>query len=113
MFFIGNCAFIWNSKKQDVMALSNTKVKYITVSECTTQVVWLRKLLEEFDHLQIGATKVYCDNNSAIAIAKNMVFHEKCKHIHIRYYFIQELIMTSSYCIIKVKIKLLISSPKH
>ena len=33
---------------------------------------------------------MYCDNKSAIAIAKNSVSHERSKDISIKYHFIQE-----------------------
>jgi hypothetical protein len=32
---------------------------------------------------------LYCDNHSAIHIAKNSTFHSKTKHIQLRYHFIQ------------------------
>ena len=35
-------------------------------------------------------TVLYCDNKSAIAIAKNPVSHERSKHISIKYHFIRE-----------------------
>ena len=35
-------------------------------------------------------TKVLTENQSAITIAKNPVFHTRMKHINIQYYFIHE-----------------------
>ena len=35
---------------------------------------------------------LYCDNNSAIALSKNPVFHGSSKHIRIKYHYIQDLI---------------------
>ena len=39
---------------------------------------------------QKEATKIYCDSKSAIAMAKNPVFHSRTKHISIKYHFIRE-----------------------
>ena len=33
---------------------------------------------------------IYCDNESAISIAKNQVMHCKMKHIQIKYHFLRE-----------------------
>ena len=35
---------------------------------------------------------LYVDNNSAIELMKNPVFHERSKHIDIRYHFIRECV---------------------
>jgi hypothetical protein len=37
-------------------------------------------------------TIIFCDNNSAIALPKNLVFHKKNKHIDTSFHFIQELV---------------------
>lgn len=41
--------------------------------------------------MQDEATIIFCDNYSTIAIAKNSIFHDKTKHINIRYHFIREV----------------------
>lgn len=47
------------------------------------EVTWLFNLLTE-RHFQIPRPIVlYCDNNSAIQIAENPVFHERTKHIEL------------------------------
>lgn len=35
---------------------------------------------------------IYCDNQSYVKLLENLVFHEKLKHIDIRYYFIQDMV---------------------
>ena len=39
---------------------------------------------------QEDPTKIYIDNQSAIALAKNPVYHERSKHIDTRHHFIRE-----------------------
>lgn len=38
------------------------------------------------------STRLWCDNQSAIAVAKNPAHHGRTKHIDVRYHFIRELI---------------------
>ena len=47
-------------------------------------------MLRELMHEQAGPTKLMCDNKSAIALAKNLVFHGRSKHIDIKYHYIRE-----------------------
>ena len=42
--------------------------------------------------LQDEATKIFVDNKSTLALAKNPVFPDRSKHIDTRYHFIQECI---------------------
>jgi len=47
--------------------------------------------LEELDLKQEDYV-LYSDNQSAIDLAKNPVYHVKTKHIDVRYYFIRQLL---------------------
>ena len=41
---------------------------------------------------QEDATEIFVDNKSAIALAKNLVYHDRTKHIDTRYHFIRECV---------------------
>ena len=36
---------------------------------------------------------IYCDNTTAVAVAKNPKYHGKTKHINMRYHYIREAII--------------------
>lgn len=40
VFMLGSSAITWGSKKQDIMALSTTKAKYIAATSAACQTVW-------------------------------------------------------------------------
>ena len=67
------------------MALSTIEAEYIAAYATSGKVVWLWNMLEGLFDLQLEATCIYCDNQSCIKISKNLVFHDKYKHIEIRY----------------------------
>ncbi|CAM8915543.1 unnamed protein product [Rhodiola kirilowii] len=91
-FYLGDGVVSWSSKKQQVVALSTAEAEYIAVTTAACQAVWLRRILEDLKHKQEGPMKIMCDNKSAIALAKNPVFHGRSKHIGIRYHYIRELV---------------------
>ncbi|XP_030448469.1 uncharacterized mitochondrial protein AtMg00810-like [Syzygium oleosum] len=92
VFSLGNGIFSWFSKKQQVVALSSAEAKYIAEAYCATQAIWLHLMFAELRHKQKHPTMINCDNKSAIALAKNLVFHGRSKHIDIKYHFIRDLV---------------------
>ncbi|KAI5311342.1 hypothetical protein L3X38_000007 [Prunus dulcis] len=91
-FSFGSGAFSCASVKQHSVALSTTEAEYVSAAEATSQAIWLRFVLEDFGEEQTTATTVFCDNTSAIAMAKNPVFHQRSKHIKRKFHFIREAI---------------------
>ena len=48
----------------------------------TNEITWLTKLLKDFE-VSLPSAMVYCDNQAAIHIATNPLFHERSKHMEI------------------------------
>ncbi|KAJ7962054.1 Retrovirus-related Pol polyprotein from transposon TNT 1-94 [Quillaja saponaria] len=92
VFFRGNNAISWVSKKQPIVTLSTCEAEYVAATSCTCHAIWLRRLLKELQEPQKEATQIFVDNKSALALAKNPVFHDRSKHIDTRYHFIRECI---------------------
>ncbi|PKU66248.1 Retrovirus-related Pol polyprotein from transposon TNT 1-94 [Dendrobium catenatum] len=88
--FLGPNLISWTVKKQVTVAKSSTEAEYRSLSAATSDVIWLRRLAEEFDLPQTTPTLIHCGNTSAIALAKNPVFHARTKHIEIDYHFIRQ-----------------------
>src|SRR5438046_2060407 len=76
---INNGAVAWKSELQCTVALSTMEVEYMTLTEATKELIWIRKLLAELGYSNGNATttstELYFDNQSAIALAKNLVSH--------------------------------------
>jgi hypothetical protein len=54
--------------------------------------LWLRQILSEFGFQQQHLTSLWCDNQSAIKLAKDLVQHQRSKHIELHMHFIRKLI---------------------
>ncbi|KAJ1270390.1 hypothetical protein BS78_06G049100 [Paspalum vaginatum] len=74
---------------QRVVALSSCEARYIAATTAATQAIWLARLLGELLGREPEAVELKVDSKSALALAKNPVFHERSNHIHIRYHFIR------------------------
>ena len=88
-FLLSSSSISWRSKKQTFVARSSTKVEYHALVDTTSELPWLRWLLNDLGVSTSSTTPLYCDNQSAIHIAHNDVFHERTKHIEIDCHFIR------------------------
>ncbi|KAK5776596.1 hypothetical protein PVK06_044556 [Gossypium arboreum] len=89
-FTLSSRVFCWSSKKQQTVALSTAEAEYIAAAAAVNQAIWLRKLLCDLNEEQIESNEIRIDNQSAVAIAKNPVFHGKTKHFKIKFHFVRE-----------------------
>ncbi|GJV16293.1 hypothetical protein Tco_1361616 [Tanacetum coccineum] len=79
----------WQCKKQTIMANSTTKAEYVLAANCCGQLVWIQNQMMDYG-FNFMNTKIHIDNESAICIVKNHVYHSRTKHIKIRHHFIRD-----------------------
>jgi hypothetical protein len=91
-FSLGSTLTLWQSRKQSSIALSTAEAEYIAACSASCEAIWLRKLLTSLFDLEMEATMILCDNQSCIKITENPVFHDKTKHIEIRYNYIRDMV---------------------
>lgn len=80
----------WASRHQTCVALSTTEAEFVAGCEAAKEAVWISRLLEEIDLGTYGTIPIHCDNQGAIRLIHNPEFHQRTKHIEIKYYFIRE-----------------------
>jgi hypothetical protein len=87
--FLGRSLVSWASKKQNSVALSTAKAKYIAAGHCCAQLLWMRQTLKNYGY-KLSKLPLLCDNESAILMANNPIEHSRIKHIDIRYHFMRD-----------------------
>ena len=79
----------WSSRKQSSVAQSTAESEYVAAASCCSQILWLLSTLKDYG-LTFKKVPLFCDNTSAINIAKNPVQHSRTKHIDIRFHFLRD-----------------------
>ena len=80
----------WASKQQSCTSLSTTEAEFVAASEASKEAIWLMRLVNEILGKETAPISLLCDNQSAIRLVCNPEFHQRTKHIDVKYYFIRE-----------------------
>ncbi|XP_031249592.1 secreted RxLR effector protein 161-like [Pistacia vera] len=94
--FIGGNLVQWSSKKQKLVSLSSTEAEYRSLSQVSTELVWIINLFEEIGLVLNNCPVLWCDNMSAGALSSNPVFHARTKHIEIDVHYVRDLVANKS-----------------
>jgi hypothetical protein len=90
VYMLANGPVAWRSKLQGPVTRSTAEAEYVEAANATSDAVWLRTMMKDLGFEQKGKTIIYEDNQSAIAISKNPVKHERTKHVDIAFHFVRQ-----------------------
>ena len=74
------------------MALSTTEEDNVVSCSTSCEEVWLLKLMSDLFDLQLDVTCIFYDNQGCVKLSKNLVFHDKSKHIEIKFHYIRDMV---------------------
>ena len=94
IFMMNGGAISWKSSKQSTVADSTTEAEYIAASDAAKEAVWIKKFITELGVVPSisGPIELLCDNNGAIAQAREPRSHQRSKHILRRFHLIRDII---------------------
>lgn len=81
----------WKSKKQATVALSSCEAEYVALSNCVTECIFIKQLLENLLDFNIKPIVIYEDNMSCIKVSTTLET-KRSKHIDIRHHFVRDCI---------------------
>nr|CAD1824666.1 unnamed protein product [Ananas comosus var. bracteatus] len=87
---LGDNLVTWKSKKQNVVSRSSAEVEYRAMASTACELVWLKALPKDMGFNHDGPIQMKCDNQAAIHISTNPIFHERTKHIEVDCHFVRE-----------------------
>ncbi|XP_071695682.1 secreted RxLR effector protein 161-like [Rutidosis leptorrhynchoides] len=104
VFILNGGAITWKSSKQKVVAQSTTEAEYIAASEATQEAAWMKKFITDLRVMPSieDPIEIFCDNNGAIAQAKEPRSHHSTKRILRRFHYIRHIVKNGDVCISKV-----------
>ncbi|MEM7061309.1 MAG: Ty1/Copia family ribonuclease HI [Pseudomonadota bacterium] len=88
---IGESLVSWKSKQQASATLSSTEAEYVAMSQCATEMVFIRNLLRDMKYGDVKMV-MHEDNAGALFLAKNMAVGQRTKHVDTRCHYVRELV---------------------
>ena len=82
----------WSTRKQGSVALSTAEEEYIFASDASREAMWLRKVLSDLFDYGLDPIVIHFDNQSRVKLLENHVFHDRSKHIEIRYHYVWDMV---------------------
>ena len=76
---------------QRQVSLSTTHAELICACECAKSIEWIRGFVEELGLIINQPTTLYQDNNGALELCKNPVYHFRTRHFRVAQHYIREL----------------------
>ncbi|XP_058101124.1 secreted RxLR effector protein 161-like [Magnolia sinica] len=93
VFNYGSGAISWCSKRQPIVSLSTTEAEYRAMAMAAQESTWLIQLMRDLHQPDDYPMILRCDNQSAIYLAENSVFHTRTKHVEVHYHFVREKVL--------------------
>lgn len=90
VFKSSGAAISWKSQKQTCVALSTAESEYVALSAASQEALWLKRLIGEITGEDTRPMELMEDNQSAICMATNPVFHGRTKHVELKYHFVRD-----------------------
>jgi len=75
------------------VARSSAEAEYRAMAQAAAEITWLTSLLQELGVTHLKPVTLHCDNQSALHIPRNPVFHERTKHIEVDCHFTRDKVM--------------------
>ncbi|XP_074277096.1 secreted RxLR effector protein 161-like [Silene latifolia] len=93
---LGGAPVSWRGKKQVTVAKSTAEAEYRAMTVVMSELIWLKYFLASLGVFHTQPMDLFCDNQAALHIARNPVFHDRTKRIEIDCHFVRQYLVNKT-----------------
>ena len=93
VFKLSSKTIFWCRKRQPTVSLSIRETEYKVATRAAQESTLLKLLMEDWHQKIDYPIPLHCNNQSAIRLAENSMFHARTKHVEVHYHFIREKVL--------------------
>lgn len=101
--FLGKSLISWKIKKQKTVSKSFCEAQYRCMSHTTSELLWIEGILSDLGHNFHKPIDLFCDNQSGLYLAHNLIFHERTKNLNVDCQFVRDHITYGLLKILHIK----------
>jgi len=91
VFLLSNGAVSWQSRKQDLIAMSTLEAEYIACPKGSREAKWLLQLYRDIHGRDASPLLINCDNQGALSHITTGIIQARTKHIDVCYHNSRDL----------------------
>lgn len=88
--FFGDSLISWRCKKQTTIPAPSAEAEYRALGFTVRELQWLSYLLVDLGVNIPTPISLYCDDSVALHITKNLIFHERTKHLKLDCHIVRD-----------------------
>jgi len=91
----------WASRRQKTVTLSTAETELVAASQAAQESEWLMQMLGTIYDVQVedlGSVELNVDNQAAIQLSANHAFHQRTKHVDIKYKYVRKVAESRKVC---------------
>jgi inosine-uridine nucleoside N-ribohydrolase len=101
MFNISDCVVRWRATLQLVVAQPTVEAEYMAIVEACKESSWLKDSYVELCD-DDSSINLFYDSQSAIYLTKDQIFHERSKHIDVKYNYVRDMLSQCKMMVCKI-----------